>query len=898
MDLKSGHSAGSIAYFDWPGWAEDASRPGGASLLAFSTDKEDYQMGEKVKLQIPGGTDGRALVSVENGSKVVSTFWVETKKGQTAFEFDVTEEMVPNAYVHTTLLQPHAQTGNDLPIRLYGVVPINVSDPETKLAPLLTSPDVFEPESKASVTVSEQNGRAMTYTVAVVDEGLLDISRFRTPNPWNTFYARQALGVTTWDLYDDVSGAFNGELSRLLALGGDGSGAKPEKSKANRFKPVVKHLGPFTLEAGQSVTHEFDMPNYIGSVRTMVVAAHEGAYGSTEKATPVRRPLMVLGTLPRVIGPGEKVKLPVSVFVLEEQIKDVKVSVNGNALLKVNGEARRELQFSQLGDQIIDFELDVAEELGVGKVQIVAESGREKATFEVEIQVRNPNPVVTDVISEVVQPGQSWEHPFEQVGMAGTNDVKLELSVIPPISLGERLDYLMRYPHGCIEQTTSSVFPQLFLADIMDLDGVRKSNIETNIKAGIDRISTFQTDEGGFAYWPGRSDDNDWGTNYGGHFLLEAQNKGYAIPSSLMSKWKSYQSKRARSWARYGRYNDDLVQAYRLYTLALAQSPELGAMNRLREDPGLSMEAKWRLAAAYALTGRTQVAAALINNVPKQSTRKSRYYYYGSVTRDDAMILETLGLMNRQSEGLELLRDISDRLSDSRWMSTQTTAYALLAVIKFSGVDAQSTGLLADYSLNGSRDNNLESAKPVNVIEVPVTGTEAGAVNVKNNGDGVLFVRLIKSGQPLTGNETEAQRGLRVNVTYTDRSGNAIDPVTLSQGSDFFAEVSVYNNGTKGIYRDLALSQVFPSGWEILNDRLNEVPGAATQKGFDYRDIRDDRVYTYFDLGPNESKNFKIALNATYAGKYYLPAVNVEAMYDNTINARIPGKWVDVQRVD
>lgn len=898
MDLTSGHSSGSIIYFDWPGWAQDANRPGGASLLAFSADKEDYEMGEKVKLQIPGSASGRALVSVENGSKVVASYWVETKEGQTDFEFDVTEEMVPNAYVHTTLLQPHAQTKNDLPIRLYGVVPVNVSDPATKLSPVISTAEVFEPESKVSVSVSESEGKAMTYTVAVVDEGLLDITRFQTPNPWATFYARQALGVKTWDLYDDVSGALNGDLSRLLAVGGDGSAAKPEKAKANRFKPVVVHLGPFKLEAGETATHSFDMPNYVGSVRTMVVAGEGGAYGHAEKATPVRKPLMVLGTLPRVIGPGEKVKLPVSVFVLDDKIKDVKVSVEGNRLLKNSGTNSSDLEFTRLGDQIVDFEFEVAEELGVGKVQITAQSGNERATYEVEIQVRNPNPPMTDVIARALEPGESWQETFDQLGMAGTNDVKLELSVIPPINLGKRLDYLMRYPHGCIEQTTSSVFPQLFLADIMDLDNERKDIIENNIKAGIDRISTFQTDEGGFSYWPGRSDNNDWGTSYGGHFLMEAKNKGYSIPSTLFRNWKAYQAKRARRWSRADRYNDDIVQAYRLYTLALAQSPELGAMNRLREDQKLSLEAKWRLAAAYAISGRINVAKELVSRVPTESPRRSNYYYYGSQTRDNAMILEALGLMKMRNEGLTLLREVSDQLSDSRWMSTQTTAYALLGVIKFSGVGDQSNGMLANYAVNAGASQQLETAKPMKVIEVPVKGIEKGTIDLKNTGEGVLFARLIKTGQPIGGNETSSASGMRLDVLYTDRNGNPIDPAEMSQGTDFFAEISIYNTGTKGVYRDLALSQIFPSGWEILNERLNDIPGATNTRNFDYKDIRDDRVYTYFDLKANEKKIFKVALNATYAGRYYLPGVDVEAMYDNTINARVGGKWVEVKRVN
>lgn len=897
MDLKSGHSSGTIAYFDWPGWVGEGNRPGGASLLSFTTDKESYQVGETMTLNIPSTEGARALVSVENGSTVISTHWVDGQAGQTEFQLEVTEEMVPNAYINTTLVQPHAQTKNDLPIRLYGVVPISVENPETILNPEIVMADVLEPESEVNISVSERNGRAMTYTLAVVDEGLLDITRFQTPSPWGTFYAREALGVKTWDLFDDITGAQKGEIQRLLALGGDGSAAKPEKAKANRFKPVVKFLGPFELKKGESKSHSYKMPNYIGSVRTMVIAGQDGAYGNAELATPVRKPLMVLGTLPRVIGPGEKVKLPVNVFALDPKVKNVKISVIGDALLKVNGASSTEMVFNSIGDQIVDFELTVEERVGIGRVQILAESGTEKASYEVEIDVRNANPEQTDVVSIAIEAGKSWDQSFVPLGMTGTNSAQLELSVLPPINLGKRLSYLIRYPHGCIEQTTSSVFPQLFLADVMDLEGAKQVEIEKNIKAAIDRIGNFQTVEGGFAYWPGQSDENDWGTNYAGHFLVEAKAKGYSIPSSLLRKWKNYQSRRARNWAKGStRYNDDLVQAYRLYTLAMSGSPELGAMNRLREDLKLSSRAKWRLAAAYALVGRAEAAKKLIDQEERAATRQSTYRYYGSVLRDNAMILETLGLLKMQTEGLTLLRAVAEDLSADRWMSTQTTAYGLISVIKFSGVDQTSKGLEAEYSLNGGGTQTLETATPIKLIDVPLDGNSGRNISVVNRGEGVLFARLIKTGRPVAGNETASSNGLRVSVSYSDRNGNRVDPAQLDQGTTFFADVSVFNPGTRGIYRDLALTQIFPSGWEILNERLNEIPGSNQVTSFDYQDIRDDRVYTYFDINASQGKTFRVALNASYSGLYYLPALSVEAMYDNTINARIPGQWVNVKR--
>ncbi|MEO6148690.1 MAG: MG2 domain-containing protein, partial [Mucilaginibacter sp.] len=211
-DPQTGHSTGKIIYVDWPNWSErlQQDNPTEAAMLSFTSDKTTYNVGEDATLTIPTGNDGRALISFENGSKVLKTAWIDTKKGQTQYRFKVEADMAPNIFVNVTLLQPHAQTVNDLPIRMYGAINLAVNDPETILKPVISMPDEIRPESKSSITVSEASGKAMTYTVAIVDEGLLDITGFETPNPHAAFYAREALGVKTWDLFDYIIGAFGG----------------------------------------------------------------------------------------------------------------------------------------------------------------------------------------------------------------------------------------------------------------------------------------------------------------------------------------------------------------------------------------------------------------------------------------------------------------------------------------------------------------------------------------------------------------------------------------------------------------------------------------------------------------------------------------------------------------
>jgi uncharacterized protein YfaS (alpha-2-macroglobulin family) len=244
-------------------------------------------------------------------------------------------------------------------------------------------------------------------------------------------------------------------------------------------------------------------------------------------------------------------------------------------------------------------------------------SGNEKATYDVELEVRNPNPFVTQVMEGSVPSGNVWNSSYALIGTPGANSASLEVSTIPPLNLEKRLNYLIHYPYGCVEQTTSSVFPQLALGDLLELSESRLKEIDMNIKAGIFRLKGFQQASGGLSYWPGNGGDaDDWGSSYAGHFMVEAQNKGYALPLNFLNQWKNYQRQKANSWSFDLSNREDIIQAYRLYTLALARSPELGAMNRLKEQSALTPSAKWVLAAAYSLAGQNETAKQLSQNLP------------------------------------------------------------------------------------------------------------------------------------------------------------------------------------------------------------------------------------------------------------------------------------------
>ena len=900
-DASGGHAAGAVIYMDWPGWiARDRQlTPEAASMLVFASNKEKYNVGENIHLTIPSPDKGKIFLTVESGTRVLESHWIDAAKGETVFTLAATKEMSPNVYINAMLLQPHAQTANDLPIRMYGMVPIGVEDPNTHITPVIKMPDELEPEKNVSITVSEKDGKPMAFTLAVVDDGLLDLTRFRTPDPWGRFYAREALGVNTWDLYDLVIGATAGRMQRILSVGGDEEAVIQGDKTANRFKPVVRFFGPFETARGRSHQIDFTMPNYIGSVRVMVVAAKEGAYGSAEKTVPVRKSLMTLATLPRVLGPEEDVILPVTVFAMDENIRNVKVQVETNELLNLQGAGEQTIRFDSPGDQVVRFNLKAAARLGVAQVKVTAESGRERATYEIELDVRNPNPPMTLVRDTVLNKGDTWRASYNAFGIRGTNTASIEISTLPPINLGKRLKFLLGYPHGCLEQTVSRAFPQLFISKLAEVDENMKRAAEQNVRNALDNMRRFRSPEGGLTLWPGGAYPDSWGTIYAGHFMLEAQRLGYSLPAGIMDGWIRSTQRAARNWSQtqrtaYG--NTDLVQAYRLYVLAMAQKPEMGAMNRLRETSDLSLAARWRLAAAYAMAGNPEAARSIVENA---STRISSYreqaFTYGSHIRDMAMIVETLVLLDDLTKAMPLLQELSKTMSSDSWMSTQEISFCLLAFSKFAESDKTSDGTDARISIHGQQSRRFTSKLPVLQHSFEPVQSGQGQVEINNNGEGILFARLINHGIPLAGQEVAQSNNIRMDVKYSLMDGSSIAPGLITQGTDFYAEVTVTNPGTRMDLEQLILSYIVPSGWEIRSSRLDEGEQALASSAYEYQDIRDDRIYTYFNLPRGTAKTFRLRFNAAYEGRFYMPGISCEAMYDNSVNARTMGSWVEVR---
>lgn len=914
-DRESGHATGGTVYIDWPDWRGRSNKtdPSGIKMLAFSLDKDSYEIGETATAIIPAAAGGRALVSLENGSTVLQQQWLEVSdQGDTKLTFKITPEMAPNVYLHISLLQPHAQTVNDLPIRMYGIAPVFVTNRQTILQPQIKMPEVLRPETDFNVTVSEKSGKPMTYTLAIVDDGLLDLTNFKTPDPWNEFYAREALGIRTWDMYDDVLGASGGRYSSLFSTGGDAS-LKPADAKANRFKPVVKFIGPFYLAKGKQQTHTLKLPMYVGSVRAMVVAGQDGAYGNAEKTAFVRTPLMLLSTLPRVLSTQEEITVPVNVFAMENQVKNVTVSLEASgAGVQITGNRQQSLTFDQPGDQLAYFTLKTGSKTGKATIHLTASGNGQQTKETIEIEVRNPNPVVTLRNSQWIEAGQEAELSYTLAGSSSANNqVQLEVSRIPSVDISRRFDFLYNYQHHCTEQLTSKALPLLFVSQFKAVDEQEAEKIKTNVQEAIRQIYARQLPNGGFVYWPGNAVADEWITSYTGMFLTLAQEKGYAVHPNVLNKWKRFQRAAAQNWrmpqeaSNWQIWQSELQQAFRLYTLALAGAPEYGAMNRMKEQPGLSIQAKWRLAAAYALTGKMKPAGELVYNAETTVIPySSMNLIYGSSDRDEAMILETLILMKRDRDALQQAKKVSQNLAQENWFSTQSTAFALMAMGRLA---EQLSGTLDfTWNWNGKQQPAVKSAKAVFEKEI-ATSPKSGTVSVKNKGKGALSVDLITRTQLLNDTLPAIADNIRLDVKYTDMAGSPISVEDIRQGTDFMSAVTLSNISGTSDYSNLALTHIIPSGWEIYNERMivpeasssnsNEANTSESSAGkYTYKDIRDDRVLTYFDLRRGESKTFTVRLQATYAGNFILPAIQCEAMYDAAVQARTKAGRTTVSR--
>ncbi|KMT64524.1 alpha-2-macroglobulin family protein [Catenovulum maritimum] len=926
----SQHCSGKIVYLGWS--YQDSKNPSAETQLMLTLDKAEYQVGDTAYLTIPqslpSATKAQYLLSLENGSEVISLSWVSEQISGNRLAIPITAEMAPNVYAHISLIQAVESKTNDAPVRLYGVVPILVNNPNNQLHPVINAAKKVRPKSKFDVQVSEQSGQAMTYTLAVVDEGLLGITNFKTPNPSHAFYQKEALGVLTWDMYDLLAKNNNHSISGLISLGGSDEAKKDaELANQRRFPPVVKFLGPFELAAGKVQNHQIQLEEYLGEVRLMLVAANiskpnAAAFGAAEKSVVVSQPLGVLSTAPRVVAPNETFSLPVNIFVSDHKLGPVKVAVKTNELLAAevdSAELSFDLVEGERGDEIVELKLKSLNQVGQAKITVTATSANQVASQTIYLQVRSVNSPQSISQVKLVKPGETASLNLTPNGLVNTNQTQFNVSRFPAINLAEQLDYLIKYPHGCLEQTSSKLFAQLYLNRFTQLSDWQQAEVEDNIKIGIDKLKQFQLSSGAFSYWQGGNYANLWANSYAGHFLLEAKKLGYFVPAELVSSWLAEQQRYVEKRFRNQANNSSI--AYAIYTLALADKPNFNAMNRLKAKLEVNLNSNnqeqqtqhqqqdlklsaWLLAMSYAEAGAIDAAQQVFSFTDKQvEAYPYSGYNYGSKTRDLAIRLMTESAIQDRAASWESATQLSQSLSSQDYLSTQSRAWSLVALA--AAFNYEKSDSQFSYRLNQAAEHQVNTQDAIyqlpiaSQVDPKLNKASEVAIHFTNQSDVNLYTELTNIGIPESGDEIAGESKLSLSVVFTDLDDNPISVDKIKQGTDFKAITEIRALDKSARLENLALTMTLPSGWQLKNSRLS---GAKIAKGLDYQDIRDDQLLSYFSLGKylsyqdinQTSVRIETEFNASFKGEFYLPGWHVKGMYDHNVWARLKGKWIQV----
>ncbi|MEG1522912.1 MAG: MG2 domain-containing protein [Bacteroidales bacterium] len=894
-DLESGHQCGCMAYFD--SYGDDArSRMASdkAMLLSLQADKKSYAPGEEITIRFPSTAESRAIITVEASGGIMQHHEMGCNDKESSFSFKASPEMQPNVYVSVTLLNPYASTKYDLPIRLYGVIPIEVHAVNSRLLPVIEASETIRPSSSCKISVSESNGQPMTFTLGVVDEGLLDLTNFKTPSPWDAFFAKEALGMRTWDMYNYVLGAYGGKIEQIFSIGGDDALNKGPKAIVNRFKPVVRFMGPYTLKPNEKRTLTVNIPEYIGKVRCMVIAGNQHQYGNAQKDIFVRQPLMILGTLPRKLAPNDEIWLPATVFAMKDNIGPVTVNLEVNEAFEILEKRSQGISFSKIGNQVVWFKIRAKKLLETGKIRLTVTGKGEKASWSSDIEINSPLTPIYKTNNWILDPGESKKFEITPFGIPGSNKSHITVAGIKQINLNNRLNYLITYPYECLEQIISKAFGALYLPQITQFSPKELEKMEEVVRSVNSKLKNYMIPGGGFSFWPGGSSTNAWTSIYAFLYLNKAADSGFILTSGLRHECGQYQSRLAREWKPVESPNlvlQQVIQAFRLYALADAHIPEKGAMNRLRQTKNLSLEATWLLAAAYSFDNK-EIARQILESIESSDTMLK-------MNESTSLFLETTQLssfigVGYNKQAYALVQSLLNQLQTSEELNTAAIALSIINICNYYKQYPEIKTLDFDISKNGKIES-VHSEKTIWTNEISLEKNTSEKIQITNKSKGTLYIQDVISGIPTQGEQIETSNGIQLKTKFKSLTGNIINPQKIEQGTNFIFEISVINKAGI-VLHDMMVDQMIPAGWEILNRGVftenNQYPIGVT-----YQDIRDDKVSSYINRLPTEQTvTIPIYVTAAYAGTFFMPSSTCRAMYQTNYNASSKSEEVMVVR--
>ena len=879
-------------------------------------DKPAYRTGDRAKVLFKAPFDGKLLVTVER-NRVFEQHWLTTKDKSAEWSLSVGNEHLPNVYLTATLIRAiNADNGAEanLPITVaHGFASVPVEDADTKLPVTITA--ATQSRSKTKQTIRIKTARNAQVTVAVVDEGILQLKNFKTPDPHGFFYQKRALEVGSHDLYALLYPELSLRSSRS-STGGDGYDLERRVNPLSNGRVRLIALWSGILETGLDGEVEFsvDVPQFSGDLRVMAVAYKDNAFGSANSSMKVADPIVISTGVPRFLTPGDEVELPVNLSNTTKKPAVVTARLSLTGPLTVDSLSTRKLTIQPGRETRTTFRVKASQVIGPGAVVVTVSGLNETFTEKTEVTVRPAASLQKTTVSGVVAGGKAETFRLAGQFLPGTARASMTLSRSPVAQYGRELSYLLGYPHGCIEQTISKAFPQLYFADLAKQlrsntyfvrSGESDLNPATNVRQAVQTVESLQLQNGGFAMWPGSPDRGSvgpgsgadlWATAYALHFLSEAQEAGYEVRSAVLSSAIDFLTAFTNNPAfedaiTYDESGGQVVRKitsrttiYGLYTLAVAGKPNRAAMNYHKQNvASLTSDSRYLLASAFFRVGDTRSYTALL---PKQlrdnSTGRQTGGSYASPLRNLALVLDALVDTDRNNLQISTLaRQLSSALRQSTYLNTQEAAFAFLALGKLARQNANSTAT-ATLSAGGKSVGNMTSAF-LNVNRVPTNVP----LRLSASGSGNVYYFAQSEGVPVSGTISEEDNGLRVRRQYLSRDGQ---PIMGAIRQNNLVVVKVTLASLNGInVENVVITDLLPAGLEVENPRLTEQrdmpwlksasPGAPERDRPEHFDLRDDRINLYTDATGTE-RTFYYLARAITKGRFVLGPISADAMYN------------------
>ncbi|GAA4325072.1 alpha-2-macroglobulin family protein [Flaviaesturariibacter amylovorans] len=870
------------------GNAFDVDKEGNVSI---EPDKERYKAGEKARILFKTPFSGRLLVTTEREG-VLSWQYVDVPQRSASIELPLGGAHVPNVYVTATLIKPHSMT--DIPLTVaHGFKSISVEEPARNIAVAIEAQKASRSNRRQSVRVKAAPNSWVT--LAAVDNGVLQITDFQTPDPYKYYYQKRALDVFSYDMYPLLFP----ELSvRGSSTGGDGNSDMNKRVNpmpAKRVKILSYWSGLRKTDGSGYADFSFEVPPFSGQVRLMAVASRDERFGSAEATMQVADPVVISSALPRFLSPGDTTIVPVTLSNTTARAATGQVTLQVSGPLRIEGTAAQSVTLPANNESRAPFRIVATSALGVGTVTVTVQSMGETFTQSTELSVRPPSTLQQRSGSGAITGGNSQRIALPTADFLPGSTYRLFVSRSPVVELSEHLRYLVQYPYGCTEQTISAAFPQLYYGDIAALvndKGTGKANAHANVQEAVRKIRMRQLYNGALTLWDGEGTEDWWATTYAAHFLIEARKAGFEIDNSLLETILSYLGTKLRNRETIPYYyNRDQSRRiapkevpYSLFVLALANRPQVPTMNYYKANPQfLALDGRYLLSAAYALAGDRRSFGGFLPGAfaGEVSVPQSGGSFY-SEARDEAIALNALIDVDPGHAQVPVMaRHVAARLKTQHYLNTQERVFSFLALGKLARRNAGSTAS-AEIRSGGKLLAQVREGAWKG------TGTQLGSgpIDITVSGSGTMYYTWVAEGISRSGAYKEEDSYVRVRRSYYNRFGQPLSGTTFRQNELVIVGITLERAYSNTI-DNLVLTDILPAGFEIENPRTKELPGmdwikdAGTPTAID---VRDDRIHLFVDAR-EDRKTYYYAVRAVSPGQYKRGPVSADALYRGEIHS-------------